>query len=218
MLAALRAAPGPLGVTAISAATHLSANAVRFHLARLLATGAVRAAKDPGQHGPGRPLVLYSAAPAEAVDPASAYRVLAGLLARELTRSAGPAASVDAGRAWARRMHPGTGSTDPQGLQDPVDVVLTLFADTGFQPTLVGDGRTLHLHRCPFRDLAVEQPEVVCGVHQGLVNGVLDEIGADLTATLVPVQDGSGPCRLRLDPAPTVPGTTTPIPIEEPVP
>ncbi|MGZ4461144.1 MAG: helix-turn-helix transcriptional regulator, partial [Nocardioidaceae bacterium] len=225
VLALLRQTPAPMGVSAIGAATGLSANAVRFHLDHLVALGAARAAKDHGHAGPGRPALLYSAVPAEAVDPASAYRVLAGLLARELTRSGRPQASTDAGRAWARRMLPSLSSPRPAdgtGAPDPVAVVLALFQDTGFEPVLASDGRTVELHRCPFLELATEQPEAVCGVHLGLVRGVLEEIGDCSTAALTPVLEGPGPCLVRLGAARSAPGEpaspASPASIEEPVP
>jgi predicted ArsR family transcriptional regulator len=194
VLAVLRGAAEPLCVSAISTATRLSANAVRFHLDNLIDVGAVRGVRDPDHSGAGRPAVLYSAMPSEAVDPAAAYRVLAGLLARELTRSGGPKASTDAGRVWARRIVP-----DRVGdAADPLAVVVSLFEDTGFNPTIGADGSTVELHRCPFRELAIEQPEVVCGVHLGLLTGVLEEIGAPTKVRLVPVLDGSGPCLVLL--------------------
>ena len=195
VLAVLRGAPVPLGVRALAVATQLSANAVRFHLDHLIDLGVVRGVKDLDHVGAGRPAVLYSAMPAEAVDPEAAYRLLAGVLARELTRSGGPHAATDAGRSWARCLIPdGIAS----GKGDPLAVVLSLFEGTGFSPTLGADGRTVELHRCPFLDLAVAQPEVVCGVHLGLLTGVLEAIGSPTKVRLVPVLDDSGPCLVRL--------------------
>ncbi len=211
VLAVLRGAPAPLGVGALQDATGLSANAVRFHLKQLIVLRAARSAKDPGHDGPGRPAILYTAAPAEGVDPASAYRVLAGLLARELAQSGRPQLPADAGRTWARQA---LSATEQVGSTDAVGALMTLFEDTGFRPTLAAGGRTIELHRCPFRELAVEHPEVVCGVHQGLVTGILEAVGARLTADLRPVLTGSGPCLLYLEPVPgpdlgLVPNTLT---------
>ena len=201
VLAVLRGASAPVGVRAVCAATQLSATAVRFHVDHLIGLGAVRAVKDPEHTGAGRPAVLYRAVPAEAVDPAAAYRVLAGLLARELTRSAGPGAGSEAGRAWAVGVLHGRSFA---GMADPLEVVVSLFEDTGFSPMRGADGRTVELHRCPFLGLAVEQPEVVCSVHHGLLTGVLEEIGAPTNVRLVPVLDGSGPCLVRLGQPPVL--------------
>lgn len=197
VLAVLRASERPLGVAAITTATGLSANAVRFHLQNLIESRAVRAETDPDHPGPGRPAIRYAAAtPMEAANPSSAYRLLAGLLARAVSRSAIAGTASEAGRDWARTLAPvsSTGASQP----DPIDVVSTLFEHSGFDPRRGVDGQTLELHRCPFLDLAVEQPDVVCGIHLGLVQGLLEEIGARRDVRLIPVLDGSGPCLVRL--------------------
>jgi predicted ArsR family transcriptional regulator len=196
VLAVLRAGETPLGVAAVTAATGLSANAVRFHLQNLMGSGAVRAAVDPDHAGPGRPMIEYAANPLEGANPASAYRLLAGLLATALHRSAAPDAASDAGRHWARSLPPAGWSE--VSYADPIDAVSTLFANSGFDPRPGSDRQTLELHSCPFLDLAVEQPDVVCGIHLGLVKGLLEEIGASRDVQLVPVLDGSGPCLVRL--------------------
>jgi predicted ArsR family transcriptional regulator len=196
VLAVLRASETPLGVTAITSATGLSANAVRFHLQNLIENRAVRAAPDLDHPGPGRPAIRYAATVMEAADPASAYRLLAALLASELGRSGAPGAASDAGRAWARALA-SPSWTDVSG-PDPIDVVQALFDNNGFDPRRGPDGQTLELHRCPFLDLAVEQPDIVCGIHLGLVTGLLDEIGTRRDVRLIPVLDGSGPCLVRL--------------------
>ena len=196
VLALLRASKTPLGVATITAATDLSANAVRFHLQNLIESRAVRAAADPDHPGPGRPAIRYAATPMEATDPASAYRLLAALLARALNRSAAPGAASDAGRDWARALAPAGWAEEPH--ENPIEAVSALFENSGFDPRLGLDGQTLELHRCPFLDLAVEQPDVVCGIHLGLAKGLLEEIGARRDVRLVPVLDGSGPCLVRL--------------------
>jgi hypothetical protein len=55
----------------------------------------------------------------------------------------------------------------------------------------------------------MEQPEMVCGVHLGLLTGVLEEIGTRTRVSLVPALDGSGPCLVRL--------AETPVPAADPV-
>jgi predicted ArsR family transcriptional regulator len=196
VLNVLRASETPLGVVAITTATGLSANAVRFHLQNLLESRAVRARTDPDHPGPGRPAIRYAATPMEAANPSSAYRLLAGLLARAVSRSAAAGTASEAGRDWARTLAPPSSTEASQ--PDPIDVVSSLFEDSGFDPRRGVDGQTLELHRCPFLDLAVEQPDVVCGIHLGLVKGLLEEIGARRDVRLIPVLDASGPCLVRL--------------------
>ena len=38
------------------------------------------------------------------------------------------------------------------------------------------------MHRCPFKNLAETNPEIVCSVHLGLMSGALDELGSRLEA------------------------------------
>jgi len=201
VLEVLRESVRPLGIGAVREATGLSANAVRFHLQRLIEAGEVASASDPDHAGPGRPAILYAATSRTEVDPASAYRLLAALLARAVTRSATPGAAGEAGRDWARVIAP----HDFDG--DPVALVESLFRGSGFAPRLARSGagddtQTIELHECPFLDLAVDQPEVVCSVHLGLVNGLLDEVGQPRKVRVIPVLDGSGPCLVRIG-APT---------------
>ncbi len=211
VLGVLRESARPARLAQLTAATGLSANAVRFHLRHLLDDGAVRAAPDPGHTGPGRPANLYVAVPMHTADPASAYRLLAALLAGALSRSTAPGAVTDAGRDWAKAVAPSL-VADPGA--DAVGTVRALLESGGFAPRVSADGDVIELHRCPFFELAVQQPGVVCGVHLGMVKGVLEQIGAPHAVRLVPVLDGSGPCLVRFgdeDPAPVQnPSTASP--------
>jgi predicted ArsR family transcriptional regulator len=216
VLAALRESARPLGVGAVRAVTGLSANAVRFHLQRLIDAGLVQSAADPDHAGPGRPAILYAATSQTEADPATSYRLLAALLARAVGRSATAGAASEAGRDWASAIA-------PRGYRgEPLQLVETLFQASGFAPRraapVAGDDvHTLELHQCPFLDLAVDQPEIVCSVHLGLVTGLLDEIGQPRHVRVVPVLDGSGPCLVRIGPASTEsPVTTVDLPTASP--
>jgi predicted ArsR family transcriptional regulator len=66
---------------------------------------------------------------------------------------------------------------------------------------------TIVLHNCPFHRLAVRQPELVCGLNQAFVAGLLAGLGTDhLSARLAP---RSGHCCVEVyGPAPPPPGGT----------
>jgi len=51
-------------------------------------------------------------------------------------------------------------------------------------PEMVADGDTskMLLHRCPFREAAESNQEVVCSVHLGMLKGALAEMGAPMEA------------------------------------
>jgi len=56
----------------------------------------------------------------------------------------------------------------------------------------------VRLTLCPLLEAAHKHPDVVCGVHLGIVRGALEEYGADPTGTdLLPFSE-PGACRLEL--------------------
>lgn len=80
----------------------------------------------------------------------------------------------------------GTETTSVTNADDALDraaVRTTVaFTDMGFAPELVAAvppmprrERIIRLHACPVRDLARTRPEVVCEVHRGLLEGLLDK-------------------------------------------
>lgn len=57
----------------------------------------------------------------------------------------------------------------------------------GFDPVLAEPEETFRLWRCPYLELARERPDVVCSVHRGLAQGVLDQAGGSYeVASLTP--------------------------------
>ena len=78
-----------------------------------------------------------------------------------------------------------------------------MFAQLGFDPELAGDeaDRQIRLRACPFRAAARADPEVICAVHVGLLQGILTRLGAPpTTARLLPVV-GPELCLAQLTPA-----------------
>jgi hypothetical protein len=62
-----------------------------------------------------------------------------------------------------------------------VRALLDELADMGFDPSVEDegpDGRDgvtgIAFHRCPFRELAGLYPDLVCELHRGLTEGILD--------------------------------------------
>lgn len=58
-----------------------------------------------------------------------------------------------------------------------------MLGDIGFAPEVSADRTAINLRRCPFRDLAESNPEVVCGAHLGMIQGALAEMGAPISVT-----------------------------------
>ena len=56
------------------------------------------------------------------------------------------------------------------------DALLAELATLGFDPAIVADddGVTIGFTRCPFEELARANPELVCSLHRGLVEGFVE--------------------------------------------
>lgn len=104
-------------------------------------------------------------------------------------RDGGPARPADADAAVGDTK----GTAD---AADPVAEAVELLDALGFSP-LVDDDRTrrpagdragadLLLRTCPLLDAALARPEVVCRVHEGLVEGFLRARGSDADVTVEP--------------------------------
>jgi predicted ArsR family transcriptional regulator len=88
----------------------------------------------------------------------------------------------------------------PDRHDDDVSEAFAALTDLGFEPRRAASGE-LSLGNCPFHSLAVRHPELVCGLNEALIAGLLDGLGADgLCARLQP--DPSS-CCVRVAPAGT---------------
>lgn len=176
---------GRLDSRQLGEAVGLHPNTVRSHIDQLVDAGLVRSTTAPGG-GRGRPRVLYEAmAEAEPVREGG-YRLLAQILASYLASVEEPQAAAEgAGRAWgsylAEKPQPFT-NVSPEAATGEV---VRLFSELGFMPEAVEERgeRKVLLHRCPFREVAESNQEVVCAVHLGMLKGALAEMGAPLEAT-----------------------------------
>lgn len=195
VLTVLRDVGSPLRVGEIARAVGSHDNTVRGHLATLLERGLVDTAAAPAQ-GRGRPALLYSARPPPGAR-ADEYRSLAGAFAADLVASGdGPEVRERArgiGRSWGESVRsPRDAAGVHRGAQERLDASL---ADLGFGP--VREGEVVRLTTCPLLDLAVANPEVICQVHLGLVDGILDRGEGDAEPELTPFAE-PGACVLRV--------------------
>ena len=175
LLEVLRAAEGPLDLAALSTASGLHPNTIRFHLDILLRAGLVLEHRQR-RAGRGRPRMVYTAAASTRGDEAQA--MLAGMLVNHLDESGQHNVAEHAGRAWARRIAPGT-SPRPGDLAGTTASVVTLFREMGFDPaTTQHEDSRIDLRSCPFRALAQQHPGVVCGLHRGLLREFVAQASA----------------------------------------
>ncbi|QQY15866.1 type IV toxin-antitoxin system AbiEi family antitoxin domain-containing protein [Cutibacterium avidum] len=124
----------------------------RFHLDRLVEQGRVETTR---QHRAtrGRPHTVFTLVSDEGP---RAYRLLAQMLVDEVASSDDPTATATRiGQRWGRHR--------------PGDLAAVLD-EMGFSPAPEEEG--IVLRHCPFLDLAVDHPQVVCALHCGVVEGV----------------------------------------------
>lgn len=186
LLDELRVAGRALDLKELAAASGLHPNTVRFHLAVLVQAGFVVA--GPGQpRGRGRPQTVYrSVVPAI---PASGYQFLSELLAAEIDRQGVDDLAEAAGRSWLRSttVSPPADGADP--LAAATTRVVALFTELGFEPVVTAEepaASRIELPTCPFITVAREHPDVVCGLHRGLLRAAAEAVGPSSTTELVP--------------------------------
>lgn len=191
-----QADPDPgVGASDVAAALGLHVTTARFHLERMVTAGVVTTAQRRGSVG--RPRKVYLADP----DPASlatpeALQAFTTLLTGAWSAAAdgAPIDPEQAGRRWVEERSdavtpPSAGS--PGAWLGKVGMAVDLLEEWGYQPELrtAAGGRTveLTLSACPFLSMARAHPDVVCGIHRGLIRGTMAAVGeAGATVDLEP--------------------------------
>lgn len=205
----------PMSTTAIAARLRLHPNTVRLHLEKLREVGLLEVSTD--RHGSvGRPQhrwAVVDQAPSLGLEP-SGFRLLAHLLAELATeRPIDP----DALAAVGRRRALTTSSRRTSRAEPPrvacLRAVMDELTDLGFDPSLDPDTpldpelpcdlATISFTRCPFRELAVLYPDVVCELHRGLTEGILSGAVAANPGSAARLESfsslvDSDPCRVEV--------------------
>jgi len=192
----LARSPLPLSTGEIADGLGLHVNTVRPHLERMREVGLLEVRSEAGG-GVGRPQHLYSVAadaPSLGLEP-PAFPLLARVLL-EAAHGAGLDASdlEDAGRAQ--------GHADACGWAVgtvALEALIVEQARLGFDPEVVDldGGAAMAFAHCPFRELAEHRPDLVCSLHRGLVEGLVDELGGTEVVRFHPLLDRT-PCQVEL--------------------
>lgn len=177
-------APRPLSTAEIATTLGLHVNTVRPHLEKMRDAGLLEIEID-ARGGVGRPQHRYGLAadaPSLGLEPAVFPLATRMLLRMAAAAGLGSDEAIEAGRDQGFA----DGRAEPDGAAC-AEAVHRRLAELGFDPTPVvtDEGVTLAFGHCPFRDLAEANPELVCGLHQGLVEG------------LIAVTDTGTTCRFR---------------------
>jgi predicted ArsR family transcriptional regulator len=191
----LAGSTSPLTATALADRLGLHANTVRLHLERLREAGLVEV--EPVHRGRvGRPQHVYSlaaGAPGLGFDPPS-YTLLAGLLATLAERVGAEAAdAVAAGQAW------GAEAGRRTRARSCVRALANELQRLGFDPSAEQRGAVTDIAflHCPFRDLAEAYPELVCNLHRGICEGVVEAVGGGSVEEFATLYDRD-PCRVTV--------------------
>jgi predicted ArsR family transcriptional regulator len=190
----VRGADRPLSVAEVTDSVGVHHTAVRVHLARLRDQGLVQESRA-APSGRGRPKLLYSAT-GDVADPLQRdpYRELSTMLATAVRQGRTPReVGVDAGHGAAVRQ-------DPGGVRDTVDLIEAEAAELGFDPVRRGDPDRpeLVLRRCPFAEVAADDPDSICSLHLGVAEGIAARRGDVAVVGMVVRDPHRAGCRLRL--------------------
>ncbi len=189
----------PVSVRELSTRLSLHPNTLRPHLRRLEEVGLVA---EEVHKGPtvGRPQTLYSVVERD-TNEGRDYRLLAEVLAGLLTGTRARERARALAREWGSYLvaqggpKPGTKLPARRNLA----ILQEAMAEAGFDPRFRRKGRQMveiSLRDCPFRELVEDHRELVCSVHRGLVEGMLQGLKPPLRlAEFAPLVERSV-CRL----------------------
>lgn len=175
ILQLVRRSPAGLTAAEVAQATGRHLSTVREHLDQLAEAGLLTRERR-GDGSPGRPAWRYRAGE-EPETGAGPYRELAGALVAHLamTEEDPWQAGVAAGRGWGRKLAAGA---SPGAARKRL---LEILDRLGFAPRVLerhGDDATvIHLLSCPFLEFVKGSPDVVCGLHLGVIRGALGATG-----------------------------------------
>lgn len=188
----------PLSTADIADALELHPNTVRPHLDRMREVGLLEVDAD-SKGTVGRPQHRYTLAPdapSLGLEP-SAFRLLARLLVRVAATAGLDSDTVaEAGREHGRAAAAARGPS-----RTCVDALMAELAGLGFDPAVATDGTTttVAFTHCPFSELAADHPEVVCHLHRGLVEGMVEQLGGvGTTVERFATLADRDPCRVDL--------------------
>lgn len=198
----LAVADGSIGANDLADRLGLHANTVRLHLERMRDAGLVEV--EAVRRGTvGRPQHVYALA-AGATRGGSLDQpvqvVLSGLLA-SLAETAGAdaALAVATGRSW------GAEAGRQARSHSCVDALTEELDRLGFEHDLrsENDGASIAFLSCAFRESADAYPEIVCNLHRGICEGVVEEVGGG-TVNEFTTWSEHQPCRVTVGVGATV--------------
>jgi predicted ArsR family transcriptional regulator len=182
---------GPASLRELAGAVRVHLNTVRPHARALEHAGLIARVTEPPR-GRGRPAVRYRLAD-DVAAPARDFRGLAEALSAALARQGQPVAALRSfGREWGRWLLGRPGDRVPE--RDLGEALERL----GFHARL-GD-KVVELTGCPCPLVAPDDPEQICVLATGVVDGVLDATGSGLCVARATHRPQRRRCTLALEP------------------
>ena len=189
----------PLTTAEIADTIDLHPNTVRPHLERMRDTGLVEV--EVGGRGEiGRPQHRYSLAadaPSLGLEP-PVMPVLARMVLAMAER-------LGAGAEDARSVGDGEGAARAERFRDAPSTLEAIVSELdmlGFDPVVSPDAddpdaAVIAFANCPFGDLAVAHPDLVCSLHHGLIAGFVRQMGDAEVRSFCTVADRT-PCQVTV--------------------
>lgn len=194
----------PVGVAELTDYVQLHHNAIRQHLAVLLEAALITGEVER-RDTPGRPRLLYRIHPevAGTWGTSGPYAWLAGLLGDALEQKVTP-----------RKIGFREGLKQGRDIGDAGDSASAMEQEllrSGFRPVRSERGRqvTFVLGRCPFEDVATDNPTTVCQLHLGFAEGLAKGLGDVIVDHLTAKDPYRAGCRLALNREPATAKVTT---------
>ncbi len=197
----LARSPHPRSTAEVANTLGLHVNTVRPHLERMRDVGLLAIYVD-GRGGVGRPQHRYALAadaPSLGLEPPVFAFAARMLLSLAVEAGAGAEDATEIGREQGRQ---DADRARPAGAAGPACVggLVQRLAELGFDPAAVPtpNGATVAFAHCPFRDLAESHPELVCGLHRGLVEGFVTRAGGGEVSDFRTLVDRD-PCQVDVE-------------------
>jgi len=193
----------PLSTADVAESLGLHSNTVRPHLERMRDVGLLESRPDTSG-AVGRPQKLYTISPDSpslGLEP-PVFPMLARMLIG-MARDAGIGGEVaaGAGRDEGRRLAHRRAEPD----QPCPEAAVAMLDQLGFDPARVDvdDVATIAFTHCPFADLAETNPELICSLHRGMLEGFVDEVDDSELVSFHDLADRH-PCQVQVSLSPPV--------------
>ncbi len=165
----------PASTEELAAALKLHPNGIRLHLERLLEEGLVERRREHQARGRPRDSWVISPHAQPGGDPPTGYAALSRWLVQALVTSG---ARIDDMEKTGRLIGRGLAPDRPAARDE--QMLFDTLTSLGFQPERhpsEGDSVVYHLRNCPYRQAVHERQALVCALHRGLTNGLVETMG-----------------------------------------